>query len=61
MINLPAMIESYLLVHGVSTIGAIIVFLVRTEHRITKLETTLKDLKDIHDSIMLYGPGHRKQ
>ena len=42
MIDLTTAILYYLLIHGVSTIGAIIVFLVRNEHRLTKLETTLE-------------------
>lgn len=45
------LLEGYLLVHGVSTIGAIIIFLIRNEHRLTETETTLKLLKDQHDII----------
>lgn len=39
--DLSAAIQSYLILHGVTTVGAIVIFLVRNEHRITKLETRL--------------------
>ena len=48
-------IQTYLWVHGISTVGAIVIFLIRNEHRITKLETTLKNLKDSHDALTDYG------
>lgn len=54
----PYTIETYLLLHGVSTIGAIILFLIRTEHRITKLETRLDDLKEEHDKITSLNTKH---
>ena len=30
---------SYLIIHGIITLGTIITFVVRVEHRLTKLET----------------------
>ena len=53
--DLTAAISTYLLVHGLSTIGAIVIFLVRNEHRITKLETNFNNLKEIHDRLTNYG------
>lgn len=29
----------YLIIHGLTTLGALIIFLLRVEHRITRLET----------------------
>ena len=59
MIDPNTAIQTYLIVHGISTIGAVIVFLIRNEHRITKLETTLNNLKDSHDQLTDYGTiGH---
>lgn len=48
-------IALYLGTHAVITVGAIIGFLIRTEHRITKLETTLTILKDSHDALTNMG------
>lgn len=57
--DLTAAMETYLWVHGLSTIGAIIVFLVRTEHRITVVETKLGLLKESHDHLTGHGQvGH---
>ena len=53
--DLISAIQAYLIVHGVSTVGAIIIFLIRNEHRITKLEVTLDSLKTSHD--VLTGRG----
>ncbi len=54
------LLEYYLVIHGVSTIGAIIVFLIRNEHRLTKLETSYTNLKDQHDAITSVGTkGHK--
>jgi len=39
----------YLVIHGITTVGSVVIFLIRNEHRITKLETTLSLLKDQHD------------
>lgn len=47
--------EIYLIIHGVSTVGAVITFLIRNEHRITKLETSLSTLKDSHDVLTDMG------
>lgn len=44
----PAL-TSYLIIHGIATVGSVVVFLIRNEHRITKLETTLALLKEQHD------------
>lgn len=49
------MIEAYLIIHGVVTVGAIITFLVKNEHRITKLEVDHENLKDSHDTLTNYG------
>lgn len=58
--NLTTAIETYLLVHGLSTIGAVVIFLVRNEHRVTKLETTLNNLKESHDTLTDHGTiGHK--
>jgi NADH:ubiquinone oxidoreductase subunit 2 (subunit N) len=55
MIDLTTAILYYLLIHGVSTIGAIIVFLIRNENRLTKLETSLNGLKESHDLLTDHG------
>lgn len=53
------LLEYYLIIHGVSTIGAIIVFLICNEHRLTKLETSFGNLKDQHDVLTKAGTkGH---
>lgn len=58
--NLTTAIETYLLVHGLSTIGAVVIFLIRNEHRVTKLETTLNNLKESHDTLTDHGTiGHK--
>ena len=57
--DLLGVVQTYLIVHGISTVGAIVIFLIRNEHRITKVETTLNNLKDSHDQITHYGTiGH---
>lgn len=48
-------IELYMVLHGLSTIGAITIFLIRNEHRITKLEVSHKDLKDQHNTLTAMG------
>uniref|UniRef100_A0A6H1ZW90 YvrJ family protein n=1 Tax=viral metagenome TaxID=1070528 RepID=A0A6H1ZW90_9ZZZZ len=53
--DLSAAIQTYLVIHGVSTVGAVIVFLIRNEHRITKLETSLNNLKESHDALTDHG------
>ena len=53
--DLTAAVQAYLLIHGFSTVGAVVIFLVRNEHRITKLETTLSGLKESHDALTDYG------
>ncbi len=59
MNGLPSYIEAYLAIHGVSTIGAIIIFLIRNEHRLTKLETSHQLLKESHDAMTNIGTkGH---
>lgn len=60
MIDLTTAVQSYLIIHGVSTVGTIIVFLIRNEHRLTKLETSLNHLKESHDALTDYGTiGHK--
>lgn len=57
--DLTAAIQTYLAIHGISTIGAVVVFLIRNEHRVTKLETTLNNLKESHDTLTEHGTiGH---
>ncbi len=53
--DLTTAIQTYLFVHGISTVGAMIIFLIRNEHRITKLETNLNNLKTSHDALTNYG------
>ena len=53
--DLTAAIQTYLLVHGVSTVGAVVIFLIRNEHRITKLETSFNNLKETHDRLTDHG------
>ena len=53
--DLTAAIQTYLVVHGLSTVGAIVIFLVRNEHRITKLETSFNNLEKTHDWLTNYG------
>lgn len=53
--DLTAAIQTYLVIHGVSTVGAIVVFLIRNEHRITKVETSLGSLKESHDTLTDHG------
>ena len=49
----------YLTIHGVTTVGTVIVFLVRNEHRITKMETRLDYLEKSHDTLTAKGTiGH---
>ena len=57
--DLTAAIQTYLVIHGISTIGAVLVFLIRNEHKVTKLETTLNNLKESHDTLTEHGTiGH---
>lgn len=53
--DLTNAILTYLIIHGVSTIGAIMLFLIRNEHRITKVETFLNNLKESHDILTDHG------
>jgi hypothetical protein len=53
--DITTAITTYLLVHGLSTIGAIIIFLIRNEHRVTKLETSFNNLKETHDRLTGHG------
>ena len=60
--DLISAIQAYLIVHGVSTVGAIIIFLIRNEHRITKLEVSHDSLKASHDALTRHGTvSHGKQ
>lgn len=55
------LLEVYLSIHGVSTIGTIVLFLIRNEHRLTKLETTVALIKEQHDALTNVGTiGHKK-
>lgn len=53
--DLTSAIQTYLIVHGFSTIGVVVIFLIRNEHRVTKVETTLNILKETHDAITSHG------
>jgi len=53
--ELPALIPTYLVGHGIATLGAIILFLIRNEHRITKVETAFNLLKESHDTLTNHG------
>ena len=53
--DLTAAIQTYLLVHGISTVGAVVIFLIRNEHRITKLEVSHDSLKASHDALTRHG------
>ena len=53
-------IQAYLVIHGVSTIGTIIVFLIRNEHRLTKLEVSHENLKASHDVLTRLGTTPHK-
>lgn len=53
--DLTTAIQTYLAVHGISTIGAVVVFLIRNEHRITKIETRLDYLEKSHDTLTTKG------
>ena len=60
MIDLTTAVQTYLAIHGVSTIGTVVIFLIRNEHRITRLETTLNHLKESHDVLTEHGTiGHK--
>lgn len=47
--------DIYLAIHGITTVGAIIIFLIRNEHRITKTETRLDYLEKSHDTLTAKG------
>lgn len=52
----------YLGLHAATTVGTVVVFLVRNEHRITKMETRLDYLEKSHDAYTAKGtaflPSH---
>ena len=37
--DLISSIQAYFIIHGIATLGAIVTFVIRVEHRLTKLET----------------------
>lgn len=45
----------YLGIHGLTTVGSIIIFLIRNEHRLTKLEVSHDNLKTSHDVLTSHG------
>lgn len=47
--------QGYLIIHGFITVGALVGFLIRNEHRITKLEVEHKNLKNSHDTLTGHG------
>jgi len=48
-------IQIYLAVHGVTTVGSLIAFLIRNEHRLTRLETKQESLEKQHNALTSYG------
>jgi hypothetical protein len=54
-------ITIYLLIHGITTIGAVIMFLLRTENRLTKTETRLDTIERQHNAITAYGMSPHPQ
>ena len=53
--DLISAIQAYLVIHGVSTVGIVVVFLIRNEHRLTKLEVSHDNLKTSHDVLTGHG------
>lgn len=47
--------QIYLAVHGVTTLGTVIIFLIRNEHRLTRLETKQEALEKQHNVLTAYG------
>lgn len=45
----------YLGIHAITTVGTVVVFLIRNEHRITKMETRLDYLEKSHDALTARG------
>ena len=45
----------YLIFHGVVTLGALIGFLIKNDHRITTVEVELRALKESHDTLTHHG------
>ena len=45
----------YLGLHAATTVGTVVIFLVRNEHRITKMETRLDYLEKSHDALTNRG------
>ena len=45
----------YLGLHAVTTVGTVVIFLIRNEHRITKMETRLDYLEKSHDTLTAMG------
>lgn len=37
--DLTSALQTYLIIHGIITVGSIITFVIRVEHRLTRLET----------------------
>lgn len=50
----------YLIIHGITTVGSTVVFLIRNEHRITRLETKLENLEEQHNIITRQGTTQHK-
>lgn len=46
---------AYLIIHGIVTVGALIGFLIRNEHRITAIEINFNNLKNSHDILTNHG------
>ena len=46
---------AYLIIHAIITLGALIGFLIRNEHRITAIEVNFKNLKNSHDILTNHG------
>ena len=48
-------VNIYLIIHGITTIGAVVAFLLRTEHRMTRTETRLDTIEKQHNVMTAYG------
>jgi hypothetical protein len=49
----------YLAIHGTATVGSLVAFMVRNEHRITRIETKLENLEKSHNMLTDHGTiGH---
>ena len=50
----------YLAIHGTATVGSLVAFMVRNEHRITRIETKLETLELQHYALTKDGTTPHK-